>query len=82
MTELGDKFLLALADQGYGIVFTGEDLTILEASHRDRHHIPVILLDEPRYEFLLVAAIEAFAQFDGRFDTRPVFGGKHRSGEN
>ncbi len=82
MTELGDKFLLALADQGYGIVVTDEDLIILEASHRERHHVPVILLDNPQYEFLLVAAIEAFAQLDGRFDTRPVLGRHRRSGEN
>jgi hypothetical protein len=75
MTELGEKFLAALADQGYGFVFTDEDLVILGANHRSRHHVPVIILEQPVYEFLLVAAIRGFAELDGRFNTDRVFGG-------
>jgi hypothetical protein len=74
VTELGEKFLAALVDQGYGFVFTDEDLRILGANHRSQHHVPVVILEQAVYEFLLVAAIRAFAELDGRFNTDPVFG--------
>lgn len=67
MTELGERFLLALADQGYGLVITVEDVIVLSSDRRTRHHIPVVLFDEPELELLLRVAIVAFAATDGQF---------------
>lgn len=82
MTKLADKFLLALADQGYGFTFTGEDLRILGANHRGRHHVPLELLEEPLFEVLLIGAIVAFAVQDGRFSTVGVLDDEPRPGLN
>lgn len=67
MTELGERFLAALADQGYGIVFDENDLIILSADMVRRHHVPVVILEEPELELLLKMAILGFSDWDGRF---------------
>jgi hypothetical protein len=72
MTELGERFLLALADQGYGLVITEEDVIILGSDRKTRHHIPVELFEEPELDLLLRVAIVAFGLTDPGF----VWGGE------
>lgn len=67
MTELGEQFISALADQGYGVVVTDEDVIVLTSDRRGRHHIPVTIFHEPELEILLRLAIVAFAALDGEF---------------
>lgn len=67
MSELGDQFLLTLADQGYGLAVTTEDVIILMSNRRDRWAVPKDLLEEPTLEPMLRLAIANFAAVDGRF---------------
>lgn len=40
MTDLGEQVLVALADQGYGLAITEEEVTILTPDRRRLHRIP------------------------------------------
>lgn len=67
MSDLGDQFLLALADQGYGLVVTTEDVIILLSDQQSRFHLPRVVLDEEDLEPLLRLSIASFAAVDERF---------------
>lgn len=74
MSELGDRFLLALADQGYGLVATSEDMIILMSDHVSRFAVPQVILEDEPLEPLLRLAIASFAVTDGRFIWPPPTG--------
>ncbi len=64
MTELGEQFLLALAEQGYGIVVTDEDVIVLSPDRSRTHFMPVEMFREPALEPILALAIASFVALE------------------
>jgi len=60
VTELGEQFILALADQGWGVIPTDEDVVVLSPDRRYRFHIPGVLFEDPGLELLLEVVIGGF----------------------
>lgn len=74
MSELGDQFLLALADQGYGLVITTEDVRILMKSKRDIWSLPLDLVEQEWMVPILMDNIKNFIEADGEFRWPPQAG--------
>ncbi|MHA6626930.1 hypothetical protein ACU61A_15955 [Pseudonocardia sichuanensis] len=68
MTELGERFLLALRDQGYGVIITDEDVVIVSEDRKRLHHVPRPLFeDDPLSDALLRLAILGFIAGEPEF---------------
>ncbi|GAA0897777.1 hypothetical protein [Pseudonocardia zijingensis] len=52
MTDFGEQVLVALADQGFGLTITEEEVTILTPDGRRKHRIPAAYFERNAREHL------------------------------
>jgi hypothetical protein len=79
VTDLGEQVLAALADQGFGLTITEEEVTILSLDRRRKHRVPTAMFQRnSRYHLetliMLVVGLQVLEgfvpppQFDAGFD--------------
>ena len=69
MSELGERFIAALQEQGFGLVLASEDLVIVSPDGRTVHHLPRVVLegDDLVSDALLRLAILGFTDVNRQF---------------